>query len=101
MMLFTREPGILALVQDAYRKAAIPGGGATLWVRNTRVQLLAEGEVVCLDGSTAIYLDKVLQDLRIYTGRTPCPRDHTPVVFTQPGRGGRPSCRRRRLAVSP
>ena len=100
MMLFTCEPAILELVREACRKAAVGETGSTLWIRNTRVRLLAGGEAVCLDGSTAIYFDKVLRDLRIYTGRAPCPPDHIPVVFTHPRRGGRGDGRRRQPSGS-
>ena len=89
MMLFTRQTEVCDLVRDAYRKSA-PGSDQVVWVGNTRVRLVAEGAAVSMESPTPIYLDEVLEDLRIFTGRAPCPARHVPCVFTRAYRGRAP-----------
>lgn len=91
MILFTRHPTTLDLVREAYRKGN-PGEDQAVWVGNTQVRLVAGGEVVSMESHTPIYLDTVLEDLKIFTGRIPCPRTHVPYVLVRPRRprrGGR------------
>ena len=90
MILFTRQAATLDLVRDAYRKGN-PGEDQAVWVGNTQVRLVASGEVVSMESPTPIYLDAVLEDLRIFTGRIPCPQKHVPYVLLRPARPRRGS----------
>ena len=70
MTLFTRDPAVRELVSSAL----IQGGAEPaqeLWVWNARIRL--QDDSVIMEGSTPIYLDHILQSLRVFTGREKLP----------------------------
>lgn len=70
MTLFTRDPAVRELVSSAL----IQGGAQPaqeLWAWNARIRL--KDDSVIMEGSTPLYLDQVLQSLRIFTGREKLP----------------------------
>ena len=72
MTLVTRDPAVRQLVERALKKGGPPEGHG-IWAWNARIRLV-DGTVI-MEGATPLYLDHVLQSLRIFTGQEPLPGD--------------------------
>ena len=72
MKLVTRDPAVRQLVERALKKGGPPQGRG-IWAWNARIRLV-DGTVI-MEGATPLYLDHVLQSLRIFTGQEHLPAD--------------------------
>jgi hypothetical protein len=73
MMLITKNRTLRMLVEGAYARAAVREE-ELLVVWNARIQL--KGNCVIMESACPIYLDKVVEQLRCFTGVKPTPPSH-------------------------
>src|SRR5881394_756199 len=73
MVLITKNPKLLALVRRAYARAQAKED-EILVVWNARITL--NSTLIVMESACPIYLDKVIEQLRIFTGEKPTPPGH-------------------------
>jgi hypothetical protein len=86
MVFLTKNRTLLGLVRSAYRRAKVKGD-ETLVVWNARIYL--DDSLIVMESACPIYLDKVVEQLRIFTGSRPKPPGHFVWVVPRGNRGPR------------
>jgi hypothetical protein len=73
MVLMTRNRTLLRLVRNAYQRAAVKAD-EILIVWSTRIYL--DDLLLVMESACPIYLERVVEQLRIYIGEKPQPRGY-------------------------
>lgn len=97
MVLMTRNRTLLRLVRNAYERAPVKAD-EVLIVWSTRIYL--DDSLLVMESACPIYLERVVEQLRIFTGERPKPPGYFLWVRAtgNPGRRWRASCKRPRTA---
>ena len=88
MELHTKDPEIMKVVREAYARAGLTETD-TLWAWNARIRITCDA--VIMRSGASLFLDLVLQSLRVYSGREAKPPDWhwVPVIVRGEGKGAR------------
>ena len=100
MVLMTRSPKLLDLVRNAYLRAKV-AADQVLIVWNSRIYL--HESLIVMESACPIYLDKIVEELRLFTGDRPAPSGRQIWVRAvgNPARRWLPGNERWRLAPAP